>query len=86
MVRRMKSNCYIKRGWMRGARKQNKRPRTISFLKSDSNCEARNTLVEAPADQPAEANASVSMLKRERMVLGWPKRCKLAHAFLWEYS
>jgi hypothetical protein len=19
-------------------------------------------------------------------VLGWPKRCKLAHAFLWEYS
>ena len=20
------------------------------------------------------------------MVLGWPERCKLAHAFLWEYS
>jgi hypothetical protein len=20
-----------------------------------------------------------------RNVLGWPKRCKLAHAFLWEY-
>jgi hypothetical protein len=19
-------------------------------------------------------------------MLGWPKRCKLAHAFLWEYS
>jgi hypothetical protein len=27
-----------------------------------------------------------STLERERMVLGWPKRCKLAHAFLWEYS
>jgi hypothetical protein len=23
---------------------------------------------------------------RASMVLGWPKRCKLAHAFLWEYS
>jgi hypothetical protein len=21
-----------------------------------------------------------------RKVLGWPKRCTLAHAFLWEYS
>jgi hypothetical protein len=21
-----------------------------------------------------------------RKVLGWPKRCKLAHAFLWEFS
>jgi hypothetical protein len=21
-----------------------------------------------------------------RKVLGWPKRCKLAHAFLWEHS
>jgi hypothetical protein len=21
-----------------------------------------------------------------RTVSGWPKRCKLAHAFLWEYS
>jgi hypothetical protein len=25
-------------------------------------------------------------LEQERMVLGWPKRCKLAHAFRWEYS
>ena len=23
---------------------------------------------------------------RARKVLGWPKRCKLAHAFLWEHS
>jgi hypothetical protein len=21
-----------------------------------------------------------------RKVLGWPRKCKLAHAFLWEYS
>ena len=25
-------------------------------------------------------------LSRARKVLGWPKRCKLAHAFLWEDS
>ena len=25
-------------------------------------------------------------LLRARKVLGWPKRCKLAHAFLWEHS
>ena len=25
-------------------------------------------------------------LTRARKALGWPKRCKLAHAFLWEYS
>ena len=23
---------------------------------------------------------------RARKVLDWPKRCKLAHAFMWEYS
>jgi hypothetical protein len=23
---------------------------------------------------------------RARKVLDWPKRCQLAHAFLWEYS
>jgi hypothetical protein len=25
-------------------------------------------------------------LTEARQVLGWPKRCKLARAFLWEYS
>ena len=24
--------------------------------------------------------------QRARKVLGWPKRCALVHAFLWEYS
>jgi hypothetical protein len=23
---------------------------------------------------------------RARKVLGWPKRCKLVHAFMWSYS
>ena len=32
-----------------------------------------------------EARA-VHRLALARKVLGWPKRCQLAHAFLWEYS
>ena len=32
---------------------------------------------QAPSTQPAPAASKVS---------GWPKRCKLARAFLWEYS
>jgi hypothetical protein len=30
--------------------------------------------------------ASSGMLLRARKLLGWPKRCRLAHAFLWEHS
>jgi hypothetical protein len=38
---------------------------------------------------PGPTRPSVDLLLDERLqrkVSGWPKRCKLAHAFLWKYS
>jgi hypothetical protein len=34
----------------------------------------------------ATESASSDAMNLARKVLGWPDRCKLAHAFLWEYS
>ena len=42
--------------------------------------------VAAFARHQAGVRKRVRRLERETMVLGWPKRCKLAHAFLWEHS
>jgi hypothetical protein len=41
---------------------------------------------EGPGDQDLADAAGQRQRPVARKVLGWPKRCKLAHAFLWEYS
>ena len=35
---------------------------------------------------PVEVKATTKVRVRARTVLGWPKRCKLARVFLWDYS
>jgi hypothetical protein len=40
----------------------------------------------AGGDQLAPQRVREKRVALARKVLGWPKRCKLAHAFLWEYS
>jgi hypothetical protein len=53
---------------------------TLIDTKYEANSYALRTYVlKSCADPPAASAAA-------RKVLGWPKRCKLAHAFLWEYS
>ena len=48
----------------------------------DHHGEEGDVRVEAVLDEELAAVG----LQRGRMVLGWPRRCKLAHAFRWEYS
>ena len=40
----------------------------------------------APQGPFATRRGGAAAALRARKVLGWPKRRKLAHAFLWEYS
>jgi hypothetical protein len=51
----------------------------------------RSTMVESwcqpcGARSPAWPAGRTVKITGARKVLGWPKRCKLAHVFLWEYS
>jgi hypothetical protein len=47
----------------------------------------KQRLCEFQALRPLPAGVVVRVIRLiARKVLGWPKRCKLAHAILWEYN
>ena len=46
----------------------------------------RRTLFAVAFGCGLQSTSSSSLHLVARQMLGWPKRCKLAHAFLWAYS
>ena len=47
----------------------------------------RDAHLAVPAQQPARPCAASAVTEaRKVLLLGWPKICKLAHAFLWKHS
>jgi hypothetical protein len=61
----------------------------IARLKIRATCTGERRPARAAAGAGAASsarNTPASCGAPPRKVLGWPNRCKLAHAFLWEYS